>query len=96
MVRSNAEDESDAWTVEALQRQEKDSWVFHIFKMLQHIDVGQADATNPDDYNKSLSYEMVSKSSGHLFWGTAELGLGPPSLLDLKSPAPSNRSLEAL
>ncbi|CAK9007045.1 Serine/threonine-protein phosphatase 6 regulatory ankyrin repeat subunit C (PP6-ARS-C) (Serine/threonine-protein phosphatase 6 regulatory subunit ARS-C) [Durusdinium trenchii] len=36
------------------ETKEKDSWVFHIFKMLQHIDVGQADATNPDDYNKIM------------------------------------------
>ncbi|CAJ1337953.1 unnamed protein product [Effrenium voratum] len=36
------------------ETKEKDSWVFHIFKMLQHIDVQQADATNPDDYKKIM------------------------------------------
>lgn len=36
------------------ETKEKDSWVFHIFKMLQHIDVSQADATNPDDYKKIM------------------------------------------
>ncbi|CAE7244746.1 ift122 [Symbiodinium sp. CCMP2592] len=36
------------------ETKEKDSWVFHIFKMLQHIDVQQADATNPDDYRKIM------------------------------------------
>lgn len=36
------------------ETKEKDSWVFHIFKMLQHIDVAQADATNLDDYNKII------------------------------------------
>ncbi|CAE7662620.1 ANKRD52, partial [Symbiodinium sp. KB8] len=36
------------------ETKEKDSWVFHIFKMLQHIDVQQADATSPDDYRKIM------------------------------------------
>lgn len=43
--------------------QEKDSWVFHIFKMLQHIDVGQADATNPDDHKKWLGLQELMFSA---------------------------------
>lgn len=36
------------------ESKEKDSWVFHIFKMLQHIDVKQAESSCKEDYEKIM------------------------------------------